>query len=948
MPRPTATWAPRLQAQGKLLEAVACYGRALELKPDFAEACFNRGKALQDLEKLDEAVACYRRALELQPDFVAALFPLVHNLQHICHWQGLNALSQRLIDIVNGAVDGNRAFTAEPFSFFALPIVTTAAQQLRCAQLAVSSLPKVSGPMRRLVRKAKITIGYLSADFRAHATAWLVAELFEKHDRDRFAVFGYSYGPNDHGSMRARLESAFDRFVDLKDTTFAQAAERIAADEVDILVDLKGYTKDARTDILALRPAPIQVNYLGYPATMGAPFIDYILVDDFIVPASQQPFFTERLVHLPGCYQVNDSQREIAAHSPSRAECGLPEQGFVFCSFNNTYKITAEMFDVWMRLLQAVPGSVMWLLAGNRFAPANLCREAQARGIAAERLVFADRLPLPEHLARHRLADLFLDAFPVNAHTTASDALWAGCPLLTLAGETFVSRVAGSLLRALGLPELITTSLEEYQAMALRLARNADVLAGLRARLQLNRQTSPLFDARQFARNVEKAYVAMSEICVAGEKPRAFAVKPTVQETPDDAAACYNRALKATEQGNPNEAIDCYRRALELKPDYAEAHSNLGNVLQDQGRLDDAVACFRRTLELKPDFFITHYNLGNVLQNQGQHDEAIACYRRALKFKPDYAEAHSNLGISLEKQGKVAEAIASYRRALELKPNFAEAHASLGAAFQIQGRLDEAAACYRRAIELKPGRAVARVNLSLLMLLTGDLERGWTEYEWRWQTNPSQRRDFEQALWDGQPLHGKTILLHAEQGLGDTIQFVRYAPLIKQHGGTVVLECQPPLRRLLESCSGVDRLMVRGEPLPAFDVHLPLLSLPRIFGTNLENVPAAVPYVQADPLLVEHWRKKLEPLRGFKIGINWRGRPGNPSERQPGFSLARTCPADALARRLPDQSAKGPRLGGDCHNGRAGARGGPGPRCGRDGGPLHGHSRHHAQPRPGH
>jgi predicted O-linked N-acetylglucosamine transferase (SPINDLY family) len=412
--------------------------------------------------------------------------------------------------------------------------VTTAQQQLRCARQWVDrSLKAISGPGCSLVRnrtrglKSKITLGYLSADFHRHATAYLTAELFEKHDRRRFEVVGYSYGPDDGSPMRRRLIKAFDRFSDLKDASFVESAERIAADEVDILVDLKGHTKGARTEILSLRPAPIQVNYLGYPGTMGAPFMDYILVDDFVVPADQQPFFTERLVHLPGCYQVNDSQREISPHTPSRAECGLPEDGFVFCSFNNSYKITPEMFDVWMGLLKAVPGSVLWLLEANRFAPGNLRREAETRGVAAQRLVFARPVPLPEHLARHRLADLFLDTFPVNAHTTASDALWAGCPVLTMAGETFVSRVAGSLLRAVGLPELITKSLEDYQTMALRLARNASVLSELRAKLAANRKTSRLFDAGQFARGVEEAYLTMWEICASGQQPRAFTVSAT-------------------------------------------------------------------------------------------------------------------------------------------------------------------------------------------------------------------------------------------------------------------------------------------------------------------------------------------------------------------------------------------------------------------------------------
>jgi predicted O-linked N-acetylglucosamine transferase (SPINDLY family) len=372
--------------------------------------------------------------------------------------------------------------------------------------------------------RSRITLGYLSADFHAHATAYLIAELFEKHDRERFAVVGYSYGPDDGSSTRRRLVKALDRFVELKDVSFGDSAQRIAADGVDILVDLKGYTGNARTQILALRPAPIQVNYLGYPGTMGAPFMDYILVDDFIVPLEQQPFFTEKLVHLPGCYQVNDGQRAISPHTPSRAACALPEEGFVFCSFNNNYKITPEMFGVWMELMKAVPGSVLWLLEGNRFAPANLRREAESRGVAAQRLVFAPRRSLADHLARYRLADLFLDTFPCNAHTTASDALWVGCPVLTLAGQTFVSRVAGSLLRSLGLPELITTSLDEYFDVALRLARDANWLAELRVRLAANRTTSRLFDAEQFARDLEQAYVTMWQIHMAGDKPHAFAV----------------------------------------------------------------------------------------------------------------------------------------------------------------------------------------------------------------------------------------------------------------------------------------------------------------------------------------------------------------------------------------------------------------------------------------
>jgi protein O-GlcNAc transferase len=502
-----------LVEQGNLDEATACLRKALKIKPDFAMAFNNLGNALVKKGIPGEAAECYQKALALQPDNLTYLAHLIHQRQHLCQWDGLANLSRQLIEGIDKENAADKFVGVPAFTVLVLPTPTTAEQQLRCARmdsLKFNSLPSVHSPAPRRV-KEKITLGYLSGDYQLHATAYLIAELFEKHDRNRFEVIGYGYGPDDGSAMRQRLLAAFDRFVDLRDVSFQESAQRIAADEVDILIDLKGYAGTTRPAILAMRPAPIQVNYLGYPGTMGAPFMDYILVDDFIVPSDQQPFFTEKLVHLPGCYQINDSKREITSHAPTRAECGLPAEGFVFCDFNNSYKITPEMFSIWMDLLKEVPGSVLWLLEGNSDVAVNLLREAEARGVAADRLVFAGKKPMAEHLARHRLVDLFLDTFPVCAHTTASDALWAGCPLLTLAGETFIARVAGSLLRTIGLPELITTSFDAYKALALRLARDAKMLADLRARLAVNRLTSSLFDATQFARNLEKAYIRMWE-----------------------------------------------------------------------------------------------------------------------------------------------------------------------------------------------------------------------------------------------------------------------------------------------------------------------------------------------------------------------------------------------------------------------------------------------------
>ena len=519
--------------QKKLNEASRCFQDAARLDPRMTSAISNIVVTLAEQGKIEETVPWYRRALQLEPENVLTLGGLAHSLQQLCIWDDLEDISLRTIGCVEKKRDPGTQDYLAPFTFLALPTPTTAEQQLTCSRLYVEQrfhnafhgTPKFGHrPPRRA--GSRIALGYLSADFHAHPTAFLIAELLEKHNRGRFEVHAYSYGQNDSSAIRQRLEKACDRFVDFQNTPSVDAAQRIQADGIDILIDLKGHTCQARTDILALHPAAVQVNYLGYPGTMGAPFIDYILIDDFVVPADQQLFFTEKLVHLPECYQVNDSRRPISPRQPTRAECGLPSTGFVFCCFNGAYKITPTVFDVWTRLLHAVPGSVLWLLGTNAIAAANLRKEAKARGVKAERLVFAPGRQLAEHSVRYRLADLFLDTFPVNAHTTASDALWVGCPVLTMAGQTFVSRVAGSLLRTIGLPELIANSLDEYHDLALRLARNPAWLADLRTRLQANRDSSGLFDGARFARNLEKAYATMWELHLSGAKPRAFRVLP--------------------------------------------------------------------------------------------------------------------------------------------------------------------------------------------------------------------------------------------------------------------------------------------------------------------------------------------------------------------------------------------------------------------------------------
>jgi protein O-GlcNAc transferase len=509
-----------LRGLGRLVEALASYDRALQLWPDFADALDNRGRILRDLERFDEAVPSFARLLAVSPARAYGQGLLLESRLRCCDWTDYDITASA---IVSGIERGERIDA--PFSFLNYSLSPQA--QLRCAQMfTAAECPVAPAPLTtgRGGRHDRIRVAYLSSDFRTHAVAFLAAGLFESHDRARFEVTGVSFGPDDQGPMRRRMEGAFDRFVDVRDRNDRDVACLLHEHEIDIAVDLNGFTARNRMDIFAHRGAPVQVNYLGFPGTMGAPFIDYIVADRYVIPEGLEAAYSEKVVRLPDSYQVNDRKRSIAEHTPARVELGLPESGFVFCSFNNSFKITPATFDVWMGLLRQVEGSVLWLLGDNAAAMANLRREAERRGVTGDRLVFAPRTSLEAHLARHRRADLFLDTFPYNAHTTASDALWAGLPVLTRPGETFASRVAGSLLSAAGLPELITASLADYEALALRLATTPALLAGMREKLARHRLTAPLFDTDRTRRHIEAAYVTMYQRSQRGEPPASFDV----------------------------------------------------------------------------------------------------------------------------------------------------------------------------------------------------------------------------------------------------------------------------------------------------------------------------------------------------------------------------------------------------------------------------------------
>lgn len=525
---PATALGAMLRELGRIAAARAVHRRAVALAPDDADAWRESGHALRDGGNLGAAAAAYGRADRLDPSRTESLGDRLFTALSECDWNEYDDLCRKVLAVI----DSGRGIA---LPLLTLLIDTSAAQQDRAARhfhravvqpaaspQAAAALPAARPPGS----DGRITVAYLSADFHEHATAYLAAELFELHDRDRFRVVACSYGPDDGSPTRRRLVAAFDAFRDIRGSDAEQVQAMLTAEGVHILVDLKGYTRHVRFDLLARRMAPVQVAYLGYPGTMGGDVMDYVIGDRFVTPPEHQPLYRERLVIMPDSYQANDRRRPLDAPVPDRAACGLPPDGFVFCAFNAPFKITPALFGVWMRVLARVPGSVLWLQQAGRDGAGNLRREAARRGVDPDRLVFAPHRPQAEHLARYRLADLFLDSFPYTGHTTVSDALWMGLPVVTRMGETFASRVAAGLLNAAGLPETVTTALDGYEALAVRLAGDPATLAGYRRRLAAARATAPLFDSPRFTRHLESAYRTMWDRHAAGLPPESFTVPP--------------------------------------------------------------------------------------------------------------------------------------------------------------------------------------------------------------------------------------------------------------------------------------------------------------------------------------------------------------------------------------------------------------------------------------
>ena len=509
-----------LNSLGRYEEALSNCNKAIALSPNLIEAYVNRGDVLRNLRSADQAIVSFEAALQLEPEYEFLFGELMYTKMIICDWSNIDTQFNQLVRKVRIGEKVSKPFPV-------LAISNSPELQREVAEIyALAKYPpkNVLPPLPKRPQRNKIRVGYFSSDFRDHPGAYSMVEMFERHDRSKFEIVGFSFSPSCSHELKSRLESAFDKFIDINRFSDLDAARLTRALEIDIAIDRNGYTTFCRPNIFATRAAPLQVSFKAYPSTMGTNYIDYLVADHVVIPREHQQYYCEKIAYLPHSYQVYDTTRAVLDRPDTREQNGLTQKSFVFCCFNSNYKITPTVFNCWMQILKKADSSVLWLLESNAHAAANLRKEAGARGVNPDRLVFAKPVSLSDHLARHHLADLFLDTLPYNAHTTASDALWTGLPVLTQIGETFAGRVAASLLTAIGLPELITSTPQAYAGLAVELATNPAMLAAIKQRLANNRQTAPLFDTKLFTKHIEAAYIAMYERYQAGLPPDHIAV----------------------------------------------------------------------------------------------------------------------------------------------------------------------------------------------------------------------------------------------------------------------------------------------------------------------------------------------------------------------------------------------------------------------------------------
>ena len=480
--------------------AIESYDKAIQINQNHVQAHNNKGFALQQLKKFDLSLASYNKAYKINPNFSFLLGKIIHSKNLMCSWESFNNNVDELKNKLN-----NNQIAALPFStlsLYNLPLL-----QKKTAENFIKNTINKKKTVLKLSNNKKIRLGYYSADFYSHAMSFLLVRLFELHDRSKFEIIAFSFGPEKNDNISKRVKDAFDQFIKVNSKTDKEVAGLSRELKIDIAIDLMCYTANNRIGIFSERCAPIQINYLGYPGTSGANFIDYLIADKILIPKKYQKYYSEKIIYLPNTYQVRDSTQKISNKIYSRKDFGLPEKSFVFCCFNQNYKITPSVYDIWMRLLKKIDRSVLWLIKDSDIGAKNLKKEANIRGIEPNRIIFAEKIPLSEHLARHKLADLFIDTFPYTAHTTCSDALWSGLPVITRVGKSFASRVGASILNAIGLEELITKTEKEYEYLATQLATKSEFLNKINKKLEKNKIKKPLFNTKLYTSHIEKAYI---------------------------------------------------------------------------------------------------------------------------------------------------------------------------------------------------------------------------------------------------------------------------------------------------------------------------------------------------------------------------------------------------------------------------------------------------------
>ena len=917
-----------LAALGRHAEAEASYRRGLALRPGSVDGHNNLGVLLEQVGRYDEAEACYRQAMALSPEHAHPL----NNLGVLLKEEGRLAEAIEthrraiLLDPALPAAHSNLLYTLnydEATSPQALFAEHEAWGRRHGAPFATDGtrFANPAEPGRRL------RVGYVSGDFRHHSVAFFVEALVGAHDKREVEVFLFA---NDARSDAAteRLKRHADHFVPIYNLPDDLAAAQIRDRGIDVLVDLSGHTSGNRMMLFARKPAPVGLTWLGYPATTGLATIDGRITDAVAdPPGDADRLHTERLIRLDGgflCYRPLDQAGAVAP---------LPARGaghITFGSFNNRAKLSPRTIATWAEIMRRTPNARL-LLKATQFKDAGTrerCRDAfVAAGVAGERIEILPPLrDAADHLALYGRVDIALDPLVYNGTTTTCEALWMGVPVVTLRGDRHAARVGASILTTTGLTALIAETTDDYVDIATQLASEPDALAEVRAGLRERMRGSPLCDTARFARAMERAYrdawrgwcMAQAAARKTGAGPAAAggAQAPEAIETkarqlldakkldeaeellraltgraPQRAMAWFLLGRVRHAQGDLDAAIDFLRKAIALDPRLVPAHNDLGIFLQGRGQLAEAETCYRRAVEVAPRFAEAMSNLGAVLAERGRLDEASGWYSRAITERRDFADAHNNLGATLVKLDRAAEAEALHRRAISLKPDFADAHYNLGVALHDQGRFDEALESYDEAARLNPDFVDARWNRAFMLLTMGRYAEGWREHEWRWRRKQQPPRSFPQPLWKGEPASGRTILLHFEQGTGDTLQFRRYAPIVAAGGARVLLQVQRPLQRLVRGSvgSGIE-VLADGDVLPPFDLHSPLLSLPLACATSLDTIPAPVPYVAVDPAIAARWRERIGQDGGRKIGLVWAGNPQHKNDRNRSIALERLLP----------------------------------------------------------